>query len=120
MTKSRDPATRCGAPCRWDPRPLLGLPRDVGGDAAGLPRAEEPDDELDGRHQQAEEERPQERLEDSRGVDDDHRPTLASELERGTTDPDEVAASLWAAVRAWQGKEEPEDDQTVMVVIRAG
>ena len=43
---------------------------------------------------------------------------LAAELEGRRTDPDEVAASLWAAVRAWQGKEEPDDDQTVMVVIR--
>ena len=43
---------------------------------------------------------------------------LAAQLEARTTDPDEVAASLWAAVRTWQGKEEPDDDQTVMVVIR--
>ena len=44
---------------------------------------------------------------------------LVEMLSRRATDPpDETIASLRAAMEQWQGKEEPQDDQTVVVVVR--
>lgn len=43
---------------------------------------------------------------------------LMDTLRRRSLPPDEAIASIRAAVRQWQGKEEPLDDQTVVVVAR--
>ena len=45
-------------------------------------------------------------------------PRLARTVEADGAAPDRAIGSVRAAVRQWQGKEEPLDDQTVVVVVR--
>lgn len=45
-------------------------------------------------------------------------PRLIETIEANSTRPDEAIASVRSAVGQWQGKEEPQDDQTVVVVVR--
>lgn len=45
-------------------------------------------------------------------------PRLIAATDAAASRPDEAIVSLRAAVRQWQGKDEPEDDQTAVVVAR--